>query len=150
YILYGGPGADGMPEVRLDGEDAGDDFGVSVAGLGDINGDGFDDVIVGAPLHGAGGSKPGRAYVYFGGVEMDAVPDLVLDGERDGDQFGNSVASAGDFNGDGRPDIVVGGYNHGYSNTRGGRAYVYFGGPGLDATPDRVIESPEGAYFFGY
>jgi hypothetical protein len=60
------------------GESAGDWFGRSVAGAGDVNGDGHDDVIVGAPFGDAGSPASRCAYIYFGGPTMDLVPDVVL------------------------------------------------------------------------
>ena len=83
------------------GEAAGDEFGFSVSGAGDVNGDGFADVIVGANFNDAGGSNAGRAYVYYGGPGADAVADLTLTGEVAQDNFGVSVSGAGDVNGDG-------------------------------------------------
>jgi hypothetical protein len=74
------------------GEAAGDDFGISVSGAGDMNGDGYADVIVGAPGSDAGGIDAGRAYVHFGGPDADAVPDLMLTGEAAGDGFGVSAS----------------------------------------------------------
>ena len=76
-----------MADVTLFAEAPGDVFGITVAGAGDVNGDGFDDVIVGATQNDAAGANAGRAYVYFGGMSMDAVADLTLTGEAAGDQL---------------------------------------------------------------
>jgi len=136
YVYRGGPGADALPDLTLTGEAAGDFFGISVASAGDVNGDGFDDVIAGAYFNDAGGADAGRAYVYYGGPGGDAVPDLVLTGEAAGDFFGVSVASAGDVNGDGFGDVIVGAYLSDAGGVDAGRAYVYYGGPVPDAVPD--------------
>jgi len=85
---------------------AGDQFGLSVAGAGDVNGDGFADVIVGARFK--NGTLYGAAYIYYGGPGADASPDLTLTGAVHSDGFGNSVAGAGDINGDGFADVIVG------------------------------------------
>ncbi|MBP9826278.1 MAG: FG-GAP repeat protein [Thermoanaerobaculia bacterium] len=72
----------------------------------DVNGDGYADVIVGAPNANGGA---GRMHVYLGGARpLTTVPAMSLDGRATGDAFGTSVASAGDINGDGYADVVVG------------------------------------------
>ena len=63
------------------GEAADDEFGFSVSSAGDVNSDGFSDVIVGAPDHDpAGLTDAGRAYIFFGGTAMDSIADVILDG----------------------------------------------------------------------
>ena len=70
---------------------------------------------------------------------------LLIDpvGENDGDIFGSSVASVGDVNGDGYDDFVIGA-NFYPSEGGQGRAYLYFGGPGIDSVADLVIPAPSG------
>src|SRR5262245_15244762 len=117
------------------GENDGDIFGCSVASAGDVNGDGFDDVIVGANFYPSEGGQ-GRAYLFFGGPAMHSVPDLVIPFPPGGSGwFGIGVASAGDFNGDGYPDIIIGARNAPIP----GKAFIYYGGPSLDATPDLTL-----------
>jgi len=129
---------------------SGDRFGISVASAGDVNGDGFADVIVGAWANDAGGADAGRAYVYFGGPAADATPDLALTGAAANDSFGYSVASAGDVNGDGFADLLVGAYGSDAGGADAGRAYVYFGGPAADATPDLTLTGAAANDVFGY
>ena len=140
YVFYGGPDADNVPDVVLTGA-ASDAFGLSVAGIGDVNEDGLDDVIVGAPFSDAAGDFAGRAYVYFGGAPADDVADLILSGEAAGDNLGMSVSGDGDVNGDGHPDFAVGArhFDAGMFEDNNGRVYVYFGGPDLSTTPDLTI-----------
>ena len=108
-------------------------FALSVAGIGDINLDGYDDIIVGNPYKGAG-----EAFILFGGAEMDSIPDIILHGENDGDGFGEKVACGGDINGDGDPDFIVSAPD--YPNRKGkGRVYIYFGGSILDTIPDAIF-----------
>ena len=109
------------------GEAQGDQFGQSVASAGDVNNDGFDDLIVGAALNDAGGTVAGRAYV-FSGQSGDTLN--VFTGEESGDYFGWSVASAGDVNGDGFDDLIVGAYLNDAGGTAAGRAYVFSGQTG--------------------
>jgi hypothetical protein len=116
---------DGTNGFTLIGIDAGDFSGISVSSAGDVNGDGFDDVIVGAPLadSAGGGNNEGESYVVFGKASWAGTPSLdlaTLDGINgfrliggDGydfsvDRAGSSVSSAGDINGDGFADLIVG------------------------------------------
>lgn len=119
---------------RIDGEDQGDRAGSSVAGAGDVNGDGLADVIVGD--QGVSVAEPrglGSAYVVFGKASSANV-DLAALGEQGfhivgavSDSVGSSVAPAGDLNGDGRADLIVTALNFGYPETTYGVAYVVYG-----------------------
>jgi hypothetical protein len=130
------------------GENDGDSFGCSVASVGDVNGDGFDDLLIGANFYPALAGH-GQAYLYFGGPAIDSVADLVIAAPAGPSiaWFGISVASAGDFNGDGYPDFIVGAR---YSGLQG-KAFIYYGGPSLDATPDLTLtgESTGSSTWFG-
>ena len=87
-----------------------------MAGAGDVNGDGYADVIVGADGY---SSDTGRAYVYHGGGDgLSASPAFTATGEATDNNFGFSVAGAGDVNGDGYADVIVGAY--GYSSPQAG------------------------------
>ncbi|MBN1936640.1 MAG: FG-GAP repeat protein, partial [Anaerolineae bacterium] len=132
------------PLLTLTGE-ANSSFGVSVASAGDVNGDGFADVLVGAYFYNGG---QGRAYLYLGGAAGLAVtPALTLTGEA-GSNLGLSVASADDVNGDGFADIIIGAYAY---NSYQGRAYLYLGSAaGLAATPALTLTGEAGGDYFGY
>jgi hypothetical protein len=107
-------------------------FGYAVAGAGDINGDGHDDVIVGAwDSPGASPDSSGRAYV-FSGASMETLRTLVSPNEEYKGLFGASVAGAGDVNSDGCPDVIVGAWleNPGSAPVDAGRAYVFSGATG--------------------
>ncbi|MDD5223962.1 MAG: hypothetical protein PHE84_08215 [bacterium] len=105
-------------------------FGSSVAGIGDINGDGYMDLIVGAPGWDGGGSGPnnGRVLIYLGRETLLGTPDLGIIGKEKEGQFGNAVAGIGDFNDDGYDDFIVGSSLYGTAVGRqDGRAYIFFG-----------------------
>ncbi|RIK62679.1 MAG: hypothetical protein DCC65_17080 [Planctomycetota bacterium] len=118
-------GADGSEVHLWLGELGGDRFGSDVAGLGDIDGDGRSDLVIGAISHDTAGTSAGRAYVYSG---MTAALICSIDGEGAGDAFGAGVAPVGDLNGDNITEFVVGAQSYGPTGTAGtGRAYVYSG-----------------------
>ena len=94
-----------VPLFTFDGDSLGDQFGSSVSGAGDVDGDGFADVIVGAVLDDNNGESSGSARV-FSGVDGSVVYNL--NGDSANDFFGNSVSGAGDVNGDGFDDLIVG------------------------------------------
>ncbi len=107
-----------------------DQSGTSVASAGDVNGDGLSDLIVGGP-------GDGRSYVVFGqtgtpAIDLSAVATgqggFVINGQYTGDRSGYSVASAGDINGDGLADLIIGApYSDPASGSYGGRSYIVFG-----------------------
>jgi hypothetical protein len=96
--------------AALIGEEASDYAGGAVASAGDIDGDGLDDVLVGARGSDLGGDASGAAYLVYGGwsgsLDLSAA-DLILPGESAGDEAGTYVSGAGDVDGDGFPDFVV-------------------------------------------
>jgi hypothetical protein len=141
--LYFGS-ATGVPataSVTLSPPDPLGRFGAAIANA-DVDGDGFVDLIVSAPWVGA---NNGRVYVYRGGsTGVASTPTTTLSGpDGAGNTFGLALNNAGDVNGDGYADIVVGAYQY-MSNT--GRAYLFFGSAtGLALTPSAFFDSPVGA-----
>ena len=115
------------------GEDANDQAGNSVASAGDVNGDGYSDILIGAPSNDQGGEDSGQTYLILGrpgGWAMDtdlSAADASFIGEAPYDWSGYSVASAGDVNGDGYDDILVGALPAGQGGNYGGQAYLILG-----------------------
>jgi hypothetical protein len=123
----------------IQGDTLVDRAGMSVAAAGDVNGDGYGDVIVGAPNGADGGANAGEAYVVFGKSTQSAVfgnidltnlsasQGFIIQGDAAGDQTGLSVAAAGDFNGDGFGDLIVGAPTGDNGGADAGEAYIVFG-----------------------
>ena len=138
YIYFGGFVIDANVDLILYGSGyAAGRFGVSVSNAGDVNNDGYSDVIVGEM--GYGSLAYGSAYIYFGGSSMDNSPDIMMIGQTSNSQFGYSVSNAGDFNGDDYDDVIVGAFGY---NSQAGRAYIFFGGQNMNSIPDVIIDRP--------
>ncbi|MDO8346013.1 MAG: hypothetical protein Q7T48_22635, partial [Cellvibrio sp.] len=138
---------DGSDGFRLDGMTAGDSSGWPVSNAGDVNGDGFDDVIIGAHYAGPNGHSSGSSYVVFGKASgfsatmdlssLDGSNGFRLDGVTLYDQSGSSVSNAGDVNGDGFDDVIIGADKADPNGNSSGSSYVVFGqASGFSATLD--------------
>jgi hypothetical protein len=104
------------------------DFGISVAGAGDIDADGYSDIIVGAPHYINNSADTGRVYVFFGspsGLQNSGKQVLTCDNYTA--HFGNAVSSAGDVNGDGFSDILVGAEEYSNGESKEGKAFLFYG-----------------------
>ena len=144
YVYHGtSTGLRSTATRTISGGTAGNYLGYSVDGAGDVNNDGYDDIVVGAP---GVGSLRGAAYVYHGGSSgVSASATTSLSGAATGDQLGFAVAGAGDVNNDGYDDVIVGA-NAASSNA--GAAYVYHGASsGVSSSASRSLSGSSGAYF---
>ena len=132
-----------VPDLIFDG-DPNSWFGV-IPVCGDVDGDGYDDILIGAMKY---NNYRGRVYLFYGGPDMDTTPDLIFEGQNEGDRFGG--IKCGDIDNDGYEDIVIAA--GGYSEKRG-RAYLYWGCDrhSMDANPDKIFvgEEEKGSQFGG-
>lgn len=122
-----------LSDASFQGEDEGDNVGHAVAGAGDVNGDGYDDMLINALYDEEGGADAGQTYLIFGkpaGWTMYtnlSNADASFIGEAASDHSGWSVAGAGDVNGDGFDDILIGAADNDYGSTKAGQSYIIFG-----------------------
>ncbi|MCI0574814.1 MAG: integrin alpha [Chloroflexi bacterium] len=168
YLLFGSSAPPAtidlnMAGVTLAGVNDYDNSGWSLNGAGDVNGDGYDDLLVGAPgADGPAESRPGagESYLVFGGPALPPTVNLgtldpagvTLFGVNNGDGSGWSVSNAGDVNGDGYGDLLVGARGAGgpaNSRPQAGESYLLFGGPAWPATIDLGTLGPAGVTLYG-
>ena len=146
YVVFGSASAfdaslelsdlDGTNGFKINGQ-AGDYTGVSVSSAGDVNGDGIDDLIIGATYASPNGTASGASYIVFGSgagfsatlelSDLDGSNGFKINGKAEYDYSGASVASAGDVNGDGYDDLIIGASNADPNGNRSGASYVVFG-----------------------
>jgi len=182
YILFGSseefPGTlsvsdlDGSNGFVINGINIYDNSGISVSSAGDVNGDGIDDLIIGASGPDAGGmTDTGASYVLFGSAEgfpqtrslseLDGSNGFVINGINEYDLSGRSVSSAGDINGDGIDDLIVGAFRADVGgNIDAGSTYVVFGSsdefPGtfslsdLDGSNGFILNGVEASDYSGF
>jgi hypothetical protein len=136
----------------VESDQGGAQLGLSAAGAGDVNGDGYSDVVVAAPFYDGGQTDEGRVFVFHGSTAgLGANPAWTAEANQTDARFGSSVAAAGDVNGDGYSDLAVGAPLYDNGQTDEGRAFVYHGSAsGLSATASWTAEADQAAAQFGY
>lgn len=139
---------DNVADKVFTGEAVGDCFGDMAGTLGDINGDGYYDVVVGARgYHNSGdGWGDGRVYIYYGAPNMDNIADVILEGEAGQRGCFGTDLKAGDVDNDGYDDLLVGAC---VMNSWRGRSYLFWGGNPLDTTADVVFDGEHENDWFG-
>ena len=149
YVYYGGIAADTCADLVLVGTSS-SFFGKALSSAGDFNGDGIEDLLVGAPFYDSPASNAGAAYLFYGGATPDTVVDNIFTGGADSDYFGIALTGC-DFNHDGVSDIVIGAYKADWSTfIDAGRVYVFSGGLSPDFTVDYTLTGEAGGERFGY
>ncbi|HNC97885.1 MAG TPA: FG-GAP-like repeat-containing protein, partial [Myxococcota bacterium] len=141
YVFHGtAAGLISNPSTTLTGQTVGDQFGWAVAPAGDVNKDGYSDVIIGAPRY---SSAKGRAYIYHGSsTGLRTTYTTVLTGATASDLLGTSVSGAGDVNSDRYSDVIVGA--PGVSSSAGA-AYVHHGSStGVSTTISATLSGSSG------
>jgi hypothetical protein len=146
YIYYGSASGISAPaNVTISGETDGDAFGISLSSAGDVNSDGYDDLIVGAYFR---SSSKGKIYIYHGSSAGISSPaSVTINGENTGDRFGVSVTLTGDYNNDGYDDVIVGADGF---NSFAGKTYIYYGsGSGISAPASATLSAQNTGDRFG-
>ncbi len=152
FVYLGGKlGLNVTPVVTMEVNQTEAHFGQAVAGIGDVNRDGNDDILVGAPNYNSSTGNPGAAFIYYGAARSLSIsPTAILSGSHPVDQFGSSIANAGDVNGDGYADLVVGARYYDGADDDSGRAWIYSGSAaGVSATPAQSLGCDLPACFLG-
>lgn len=122
------------------GENLLDQFGIATAGIGDVDGDGHGDFLVGANVNDDAITSGGKAYLYRGGSDYPSVASETFVGSLERGYFGQALSGGGDFDGDGLADWAVGAPGGGTTGEDPGRVYLYLGGESPATTPALILE----------
>lgn len=152
-LFYGGPqGLASEPGWEIRGDRNMTLFGYSVAGAGDLNGDGYADLVISEPHASGARQKTGRVFVFYGSPDGPRPdPDWTIVGVQETQELGVSVNAAGDVNGDGYDDLIVAANRTSNGQREEGMVLVFFGSPtGLGLEPDWRFESNQVEFLLGH
>jgi len=149
-IFYGGREMDGRPDVEFTNNLPGSCFGQTLCGIGDVNGDGYYDFVIGAPKSKIWSQTHGCAYLYYGSKDLDSWADLYFWGENAGNETGYTVCGAGDVNGDGYSDVLVGNPSYNERGLGSGKVSIYYGGAKMNNVSDVDFKGENPASFVGF
>lgn len=152
-FLYPGSaaGLSADPLWSFQSNQAGAQLGYALAPLGDLNKDGFADFAVGAPTYNGTEIDQGAVFVFFGGAAGPGeTPDWQALGDKANSWFGSSIASAGDVDGNGYPDLIVGASRYDTDLTDAGAAFIFLNShAGLSQTPAWTLTGAQAYSNFG-
>ena len=147
-VFYGSSTGFALSESwAAEGSSANEHFGWSIAGMADINNDGYHDVVTGAP---GTSTVQGKVYVYYGSASgLSLTPSVTINGHQTGERFGFAIAAA-DINNDGRSDLIIGApYNQGSASS--GKVYTYKAtSTGLTSSPVWSLSGSSSLFGFGW
>ena len=150
YVFFGGGDMDTTADWTFNGEYDRNSLGRHVSGVSDVNADGYADFIVSAPGNDGSWTDAGRVYLVLGRSDSLGSPSDVFNGDTNFAQLGSSGAGAGDVNGDGFADIILGAEEYTGEDYRCGRAYLHLGAEGgPDTAADVVYSGLSGNGFYG-
>lgn len=151
FVFPGSAGGLSLSAAVLQGNQVNAQAGTSVSSAGDVNNDGYSDVLVGAPYFDSGQTDEGVAFVHLGsatGIRINASAVLEINQISSG--FGISVAAAGDVNGDGRSDVLIGAHQYDNGQSNEGAAFLYYGGGVAVSMSAVALEANQAGAMMGY
>lgn len=127
-----------IPQWYFESDQAAASLGFAVGGAGDVNGDGFADILLGAPKYSGATHKSGAVFAFYGSPGgLQTMPQWRFDGDQTGADLGFAVAAAGDINGDGFADVLLSAPRYNQTVSREGKVFAFYGSPaGLPAMPN--------------
>lgn len=140
------------PNWLTEGSEQGGEYGYAVSSAGDVNLDGYDDVLIGADRDSSFNYRAGSVFLFYGGPSgLTWQPVWSSGGSASGERYGSALAGGGDFNADGYDDIAIGAHRYNHDHPDEGAVFVYYGSSsGLPVTADWSYQSNQVNAQLGY